>query len=200
MIGHPANTARHTQEEAFCRDIDKLLMGRLQTQADTDEAKRRLKKMTGLTDNKLISQLAMLGVTPEGLVAMHMIPLVLIAWANQGVDEKESHYVISQAERFGIHERSEAFALVEHWLTHRPSPIFLDSWKRFIQHELHSMTSKKRQRLVDLTKEQMMAVARCSGGFLGFHRISSNEHRLIGSMCKVLDDCCKGANVPRRAG
>lgn len=200
MIGHPVHTARHTQEEAFCRDVDKLLMGRLQTQADTEEAKLRLKKMTGLTDNKLISQLALLGVTAEGLVAMHMIPLVLIAWANQGVDEKERGCVIRQAELFGIRERSEAYALLEHWLSHRPSPIFLDSWRRFIQHELRSLCSKKRQRLIDLTKEQMSAVARCSGGFLGFHRVSANEHRLILSMSKILDESCDEADTARCAG
>ena len=200
MIGHPVHTARHTQEEAFCRDVDRLLMGRLQTQADSEEAKLRLKKMTGLTDNKLISQLALLGVAPEGLMALHMIPMILIAWANQGVDEKERGYVISQAEVYGIRERSEAFALLEHWLSHRPSPIILDSWKRFIQHELRSLSSKKRQRLIDLTKEQMSAVARCSGGFLGFHRVSANEHRLMTSMSKVLDESCDEVEAPRFAG
>ena len=39
MIGHPRGMARHALEEAFCRDVDNLLMGRLQTQAESDEAK-----------------------------------------------------------------------------------------------------------------------------------------------------------------
>ncbi len=200
MISHPKNIARHALEEAFCRDVDSLLIGRLQTQAESDEAKERLAKATGWKDHKLISQLAALGVTPEGLMAVQMIPLVLIAWANHGVDHKEREFVMSKAERFGVRERSEAYALLEHWLSHRPPVTAFDAWRRFIRLELASMPRKSSERLVALTKNQMVAVARCSGGFLGFRRICSNEQKLITTMSKVLDDCLNGADMNRLGG
>jgi hypothetical protein len=95
---------------------------------------------------------------------------------------------MEQAKRFGVQEYSEAHALIEHWLDHRPSTVLLDTWKRLLKHELTSMGSKSRDKLIALTKEQMMSVARCSGGFLGFHRVSAGERKLIAAICKVLDD------------
>ena len=200
MIGHPTSTARHALEEAFCRDVDNLLIGRMQIRAESDEAKARLVKATGWKDQKLISQMAALGVTPNGLMAIQMIPLVLIAWANHGVDSKERDFVMSKAKRFGIRERSEAYALLEHWLSQRPPVMVFDTWRRFIRNELASMCPKTGARLVALTKEQMQAVARCSGGFWGFRRICHNEHKLITSMSRILDDCLNKADSSRRAG
>ena len=80
-------------------------MAHMQSQADSDEAKSRLAQTLGSKDRKLVSQLASLGVTPEGLMAVQMVPLVLIAWANHGVDEKERSIVLSKAKRFGVESR-----------------------------------------------------------------------------------------------
>lgn len=200
MIHHPKYTSRHALEEAFTREIDNLLMGRLQTQAESDEAKERLAKATGWNDQKLISQLASLGVTAEGLMAVQIVPLVLIAWANHGVDHKEREFVMSKAERFGVRERSESYALLEHWLRHRPPVTLFDIWRRFIRYELASMPPRSRERLVVLMKNQMVAAARCSGGFLGLRRICANEHRLITAMSRILDDCMNEAAMNSRAG
>lgn len=200
MIRRPTNSPRHALEEAFCRDVDNMLIGRLQTQADSEEAKARLSKATGLNDEKLINQLASLGVTPAGLMAVQMVPLVLIAWADHGVDDKERRLVMKRAKRFGVSERSEASALLDHWLDHRPPPLLLDTWKRFIRHELSSMPTKSRRKLVEMTQEQIRAVARCSGGFFGFGSISANEQKLIRVIHKVLNDCLSEADANRVAG
>ena len=93
MIGHARYKARRAQEEAFYRDVDNMLIGRLQAQADSEEAKIALAEVAKLKDAKLIDQLAGLGVTPDALLAVQMIPVVLIAWANHGVDARERQYV-----------------------------------------------------------------------------------------------------------
>lgn len=200
MIRRAVYNAHHAQEEAFYRDVDNLLIGRMQVQADSEEAKRALAKVAKLKDAKLIDQLARLGVTPEALLVMQMVPIVLIAWANHGVDDRERQYVLAQARRFGISERSEADAMLEHWLDHRPPVLVFDAWRRFMRHELSSMSLRTRERLVSMMKEQMTGVARCSGGFLGFRRVSTNEQKLIQAINKVLDDCLSIAAAAFRAG
>ena len=195
MISHPNDGAKHALEAAFCRDVDNLLIGRLQTQADSDEAREKLARVAHLEDRKLIDQLASLGVTPAGLVAIQMVPLVLIAWADHGVDKKERACIFHQAKRFGIRQTSEAYALLDHWLDHRPPVLVFDTWRRFIRHEFAVMCSKKRATLVRITKEQMVAVARCSGGFMGLRRISSNEQKLIQAITRVLNDGCRAAQA-----
>ncbi len=64
-------------------------------------------------------------MTPESLMAVQMVPLVLIAWANHGVDRKGTEFVLSKAKRFGVREPSDAHALLDHWLRHRPPVIAL---------------------------------------------------------------------------
>jgi hypothetical protein len=187
MIGRPNLPPRVASEEAYCHDMDRLLMGRLHVHADSDEAKQQLEAV-GLKDQKLVEQLAGLGVTPAGLMAVQVVPLVLVAWANHGVNPKERKLVMEQAIRFGVQQYSEAHALIEHWLDHRPSPLMLDTWKRLLKHELESICPKSREQLVALSKEQMVAVARCSGGFLGFLRVTGNERKLIAAISKVLDE------------
>ncbi len=194
MIWHPTTDARHTKEEAFCRDVDNMLMGRLQAHAESDEAKARLAKMPHLKDAKLVSLLSRLGITPEGLIAVQLVPMTLVAWASGSVDDKERKLIFDQAKRFGIRERSEPFALLDHWMSHRPSPLLMETWRRFISLELKSLSGKPREKLIELTKEEMLAVAKCSGGFLGLGRVSSTEHRLISTMSKVLDECSHPTN------
>lgn len=188
MMGHPSSNARHAMEEAFCRDVDNMLIGRLQVHADSDEARQELADSAHLKDHKLIAQLARLGVTPRGLIAMQLAPSVLIAWADRGVDAKERALVVSQAKRFGIRERTEAHALLEHWLDHRPPVLLFDAWRRFMRHELASMSGKPKDRLISITKEQTHDIAHCSGGFLGIGRVSSNEQKLLLAINRVLDD------------
>jgi hypothetical protein len=199
MIRRPNDGARHAMEAAFCRDVDNLLIGRLRTQADSDEAREKLATVAHLKDPKLIDQLASLGVTPAGLVAVQMVPLVLIAWADHGVDQKERACIFRHAKRFGIRQTSEAYALLDHWLDHRPPVLVFDTWRRFIRHEFSMMSAKSRETLVQITKQQMAAIARSSGGFMGLRRISSNEQQLIQAITRVLDDSCRAALADRQS-
>jgi hypothetical protein len=177
--------ARHMLEEAFFRDMDSMIVSRLRSEADSQDA-RQLLQSTGLHDETLIDELTRLGVTAEGLIAMRLVPLVMVAWAEHGVDQAERETVLSQAIEVGIAEGSVAAVLLEFWLNKRPPAAILDAWKRYMTVELAKMSKLARDKLVTLMEHQMMAVANASGGYLGVGNISANEKQLIDMMTRVL--------------
>ena len=179
--------ARHALEEAFFRDVDSMIVSRLRSEADSDDAKRALES-TGLHDHTLIEELTQLGVTAEGLIAMRLVPLVMVAWAQDSVDEAERVTVLAQALRVGVVDGSVAEALLEHWLNEKPPLAILDAWKRYMQSEFATMSRVARAKLLALTEQQMTAVAEASGGHMGFGQVSAKERQLIEMMTHVLRD------------
>jgi hypothetical protein len=177
--------ARQALEEAFFRDVDEMIVRRLRSEAESEDA-HKLLQSTGLHDPTLIEELTKLGVTAEGLVAMRLVPLVMIAWARDGVDPKERSVVMAEAYRFGVVEGSVAGVLLEHWLTHKPPLAIYDAWRRYMESELATMSLVAKAKLIALMESQMQAVANASGGVLGVARASLEEQALIDIMTRVL--------------
>jgi hypothetical protein len=181
-----SKSARHALEEAFFRDVDAMIMQRLRSEADSPDASSTLMQSTGLRDPILIDELCQLGVSAEGLIAMRLVPLVLVAWADNVVNEAERETVLAQAHKVGVVDGSVASVLLEHWLNQRPPSKIIDAWKRYMSSELAAMSKAAKKRLIALMEAQMTAVAEASGGHLGMGKTSQTEQQLIEMMTRVL--------------
>lgn len=179
-------SARHALEEAFFRNVDSMIVRRLQSEADSEDARETLMQSTGLHDKTLLDELSQLGVTTEGLIAMRLVPLVMVAWADRGVDKAERQTVIAQALRVGVIDGSVAAVLLEHWLNQKPPAKILDAWRRYMTSELASMSTVAKRRLIALMEEQMTAVANSSGGHFGIGKVTVKEQQLIDMLTDVL--------------
>ncbi|MGI9474570.1 MAG: hypothetical protein ACR2NZ_23735 [Rubripirellula sp.] len=188
MMAFPNPGSRHALEDAFFRNVDTMILGRFQNEADRDSAKQALATATGLSDSVLLRELVQLGITPPGLIALHLAPLVLVAWAQEGVSDSERKQIIRNSHQYGIHHGSMASLLLNHWLNHRPPATLYDAWKRFTLNELSQLGNRPRLKLVRLIEEQMITVAKSSGGHFGFGKISAAEQRLIDRVKSVLHD------------
>lgn len=189
MLSSPeSRTARHALEEAFFRDVDAMIMQRLHSEAETPKASKALMESTGLRDPILIEELCQLGVSAEGLIAMRLVPLVLIAWADNVVTDDEREAVMAQAKKIGVAGGSVADVLLEHWLTQKPPLKIIDAWKRYMTTKFAKMPRTAKTRLINLMKSQMMAVAEASGGHLGIGKLSKKEQQLIYMMTRALEE------------
>lgn len=172
-------SAQQALEQAFFRDIDSMIMNRLCAESHTKDARRALMKEAGLRDKLLIEELTELGVTPEGIIAMRLVPLVLVAWADHRVDRAEWATVDAEALRMGIADGSVASVILHHWLKTRPPATIFDAWKRYIRTELAAMSPKAKTKLTALMKKQMTEMAEASGGHFGMAKTSSKEKQVI---------------------
>ena len=174
-------------EEAFFRNVDAQLLARLKAEAGSKAGREELIRKTGVNDQILVDELVRQGITAEGLVAMRMIPLVLIAWADREVTEQERKTVLDHAHEMGIQENEVPHMLLEHWLNIRPSPELGDAWRRYTLDLMENMNPSDRESYVCELKREMTPVAKASGGILGIGKISQSEHSLINTMLEAIE-------------
>ncbi|GIW99155.1 MAG: hypothetical protein KatS3mg111_2488 [Pirellulaceae bacterium] len=177
--------------EHVFRGIDQRLIQRLKEEASSEQSRRLLVEAAGIDDPRLIDELADLGVTVYGLVALRLVPLVLVAWAEDAVDIQERQAILDTARSFGIREGSVADALLDYWIRVRPTRELLDAWKRLIERELRQLSPRGRRHFIELTRQQMEQVAKASGGRWGLGKISPAEQRMIDGLLYIMNKVAK---------
>jgi hypothetical protein len=145
-----------------------------------------------IEDESLLDELAKLGFTTPTLSTLRLMPLVLVAWADDRVDSQERELIVEAARRAGVHQNTDAFVILDHWLRHRPPAAMAELWKRYTCSVLQGFDDGPRRRLVNNLRSQMLAVANASGGWLGMRRISWQERAVIDAMSVRAEACVRG--------
>ncbi|WP_436714440.1 hypothetical protein U8335_15240 [Roseiconus lacunae] len=177
---------RQIETDRFFAELEHQIVNQLREEASSPQGRDELIRSTGIHDTELLDELGKLGVTADGLMALRLFPLVLVAWAEQNADASEREAVMTQAVRLGVREGSTAWVLLDQWLQERPPGIGVDAWKRYTHEMFTEMSNVTQNRLIELTEKQMTSVAKASGGHLGFGKVSDKEkaiiHQIIESM------------------
>lgn len=169
------------------------LVDRMIVEAHSDHARAELVRATGICDDELLQELADLGFVKHTLVTLRLMPLVMVAWSDHSVDDKQRQVIYEAARKLGIRKDTDPYVMLEHWLENKPPRIMLDAWKRYICGLMSGLGLAPRRRLIENLKKQMLTVAAASGGFLGFGRVSSKEKETIEAMVKTLKICASTA-------
>ena len=149
-----------------------------------DNIKRRdqLAQISGILDEALLDRLIELGIGPEALTALEIVPLVSVAWADNTVQPEERETIIAFAKVAGIQPQDGRYPLLELWLKRRPSAEVMEAWKHYVKDLCKRLDSQEIKRLEHELLDRARKVAQAAGGFLGFgEKISSAE-------CAVLDE------------
>lgn len=175
----PSSRQRQASTELFLQALENEVAQRIRVEAASDAGREGLLRSTGIHDDVLLAELGKLGITADGLVALRLFPLVLVAWAEDNVDAKERAAVMDEATKLGITDGSTARILLHQWLAQKPPGLGVDAWRRYTKEIFKGMSAAGRGRLITLTHSQMTAVARASGGFLGLGKVSGKEQAII---------------------
>lgn len=170
---------RSLEEEFFHRE-DQRLIARLRALKETETAREALAKATGITNSDVLDKLAALGIKPETVVALSLVPLVEVAWADGSLDDKERRSVMASARESGLGPDSAEHALLEAWLQRRPEPRLLLAWTHLVQGMREKLDSKEVVALRSKLIERARLVARASGGTLGLgSKVSHAEEEML---------------------
>ena len=82
----------------------------------------------------------------------------------------------------------------------RPPGLGVDAWKRYTRNILAKVSPKMAQRLIELARTQMTAVAKASGGHLGFGKVSRKERTMIDRLVATMKQQAKLAEQIQREG
>lgn len=166
-------------EEEFFRKRERALLERMRAEQARQTRRQALAEASGLTDDAVLDHLVELGIEPDTLLALRLVPLVEVAWADGHLDERERRAILEALAAAGLAPGSPARTLVEGWLTEPPPPALWEAWAAYTRALCARLAPGERQRLRTTVLDQARAVARAAGGFLGLGRISPEEEERL---------------------
>lgn len=167
-------------EDSFFLQEDRLLIEKLKALRKVEESRGALSRASGIQDVQVLDRLIELGVRPESVAALALVPIVEVAWADGSLDQKERQAVLDAAEAKGIRRGEIEHQLLESWLDRPPKPELIEAWEHYIAGLVPQLAAEQRQVLQRELLDRARAVAESSGGFLGIgQRVSPAEKAVL---------------------
>src|SRR5262245_21953536 len=184
----PARWGSATLEDAFFSRENAELLADLRAKTGKEGRKDRLREVVKIKDEAFLNRLDTLGIEPQTVLAVVLIPLVFVAWADGKLDERERAAILEAARGRGIEGESAARKLLAGALEHPPNPRLLVLWKDFVKRLWGRFTADERWEMRKHVLHSAREVAEAAGGILGLtSKISAEERRVLEEMEKVLD-------------
>jgi tellurite resistance protein len=183
MEANPLGRRGIALEESYFLQIEAEKLQRLRKERAREKLRAEIGMMLGIEDVAMVDRLIDLGINRDTIAAVEVLPLVDVAWADGGVDDKERSRVLEIAAQLGLQTDTPAHALLGAWLARRPGPELFEAWHRVAPRRWNLRTGAARARLV---LEGAHEVAMASGGLLGFGGISGSERAVIERISRAL--------------
>ena len=179
-LSHDAFAKRESSlENEFFYRVDRELIDRLKKKAEELDGRDRLAKVTGIQDGAVINELLEEGIRAESLVAITLVPLIWVAFADRKVDAREREALLQAAETIGVTSDTASYELLASWLESKPEEKLFEVWRHYIQAMKPVTSPNLFQHLEETTCRRAREIARAAGGFLGIHTISDAEQGVI---------------------
>lgn len=187
MERHPINPdARNLEDEFFARE-NAALLEKLRKEARIRERREALREVAPNADDALIDHLIALGLGPETVLALTLVPLAVVAWADGTIDQRERAALLKVAEERGVAPGSPARQLLESWLERRPGPALLEAWKRYARGIWGTLDEAQRGDMRERMLGLARSIAEAAGGFLGLgSRVSPAERAVLEELERAL--------------
>ena len=168
-----------TLEDEFFRREDGRLMQRLRELKQRETSREALAKASGISNQAILDKLLDLGIRPEVVGALSVVPLVEVAWADGTLDAQEKRAILDRAEKSGIAPGSTDHDLLRSWLDHKPEAKLLTSWTHLVQGICEHLSGEQVTALRAGLVERTRGIAKASGGLFGVGSVSTAEEEMI---------------------
>lgn len=169
-------------EKKFFGERDQVLLAKLRAELEGKETREALRSVSGLDSDEVLDKLIAVGVSPESLSAVSLIPLVSVAWCDELMEATEKDSILKAATTAGIEKDSASSALLGSWLSSRPSEDLLDAWKAYIGVLKGSLDETSFSQLKASVINRAESVAEAAGGFFGLGSVSDKEKQAIAEL------------------
>jgi len=166
-------------EEAFFTKREHELLERLRAERDRERQMNELAATCGVTDRKILGSLLDLGIGPETVAALALVPLVAVAWAEGTCGLAERGAVLDAAHDAGVDRGQPGHALLADWLAVRPPHQLFKTWLDFARELRGHLDEEQRAALRADFVGRARAVAKAAGGVLNIGPHVSKEERRV---------------------
>lgn len=167
-------------EEAFFARENRRLLEEMRAKHRDDARREQIKSALGGLDNSVAARLMELGLEPETVLALAVVPLAIVAWADGEVQAKEREAILAAAAERGVVPGTPAHAVLSSWLENRPPAELFDAWKRYVAGMWPKMSEVDRTEMRERVLGRARSVAEAAGGFLGLgSKVSEAEEQVL---------------------
>lgn len=178
---------RNLEEEFFAKENVRLLE-QMRRKADEGDRREALRKVVLIEDEAILDHLVALGITAETALALRLIPLIFVAWADGHMDDRERKAILEAAKVRGVAAEETGLSLLRSWLSGRPDPALLSHWKDYVRRLWERLSHEEQSQMRRSLLESAREVAEAAGGFLGLtSKISAHEREVLEDLDKVLN-------------
>jgi hypothetical protein len=182
------NAARKLEDAFFAKENARLLQ-QMRDRAREQERRAAMREVVRVDDDALIDHLIELGLEPETVLALQLVPLAAVAWADGKIEPREREAVLKASAAQGVAPESVAGQMLDRWLMQRPGAELVEAWKRQMRALWPSLSPKERDEIRASAIERARSVAEATGGFLGLtSKISPEEKAVLDDLGKALAD------------
>ena len=173
-------------EDVFFVQQNQALRRSLKEAEEKNSKKDALAAASGVTDDAVLEKLVALGMDASTLAALTLAPLVLVAWADGTMHEKEREAALSAAAEVGVEKGSASHQLLERWLSTKPPPQLLAAWTDYVHAITPTLSEQRKQQLKADLLDRAHKVAGAAGGILGVgSKTSSVEKEMLARLEKA---------------
>ena len=174
-------------EDKFFHAHDQELLRALREAKASKERKKALADASGITDDDLLDQLDELDIGGETVVALSLVPLIAVAWADGNIDVKERAAVLAAAQQQGIERGHPGYQLLECWLKRKPDVSLLAVWKDYVGALSQTLSETAKSALKEDILGRARGVAEAAGGLLGLgNKVSKSEQAVLSDLEQAL--------------
>jgi hypothetical protein len=182
-------SAAQTLEDAFFAKENARLLQQMRERARQQERRAAMREVVRVDDDALIDRLIELGLEPGTVLALQLVPLAAVAWADGEIEPRERDAVLKAAAAQGVTSDSVAGQMLGNWLVQKPGAELVDAWKRHIQALWPQLSTSERDEIRKSALDRARSVAEAAGGFLGLtSKVSPQEKAVLDELAQVLAD------------
>lgn len=173
-------------EDMFFAHQDEILLQKLREESARQEHKKLLTQVTGIEQDEALDHILDLGMDAEHILALTLIPLLEVAWADGTLQERERDAILEAASESGIETGSPSHELLQSWLRHPPQPDMLEAWEHYVTGLCTSLDPAAAHDLRDRILARARRVAESAGGILGLgNKVSASEQEALDRLSEV---------------
>jgi len=174
-------------ENAFFQKHDAQLVEKMRQELSRMEEELKLTKVSGILNEKVLTDLVKVGVRSETLMAMRLVPMVAVAWADRILSQEERAAILKAAAEVDIVPGTAAYGLLASWLEQSPDLRVINAWKDYVKEAARVMPAEALKELRERTATLCHLVAKAAGGVLGIKPISAAEQAAIQDFVGTFD-------------
>jgi hypothetical protein len=167
-------------ENQFFANQEKEAIEKLKRAGAKAQEKQDLLAYTNVKNEQVLDDMVEHGINLETFTAVKMVPLVLVAWADNVIQDEERTAILSHLAKNGVSQGSPVHDLVAGWLTTRPSDELKATWGLFITEYSKNLNAAAKTALKEEILGTSGSVASAAGGWLlGWTSISDEERAVL---------------------